>query len=60
MGAREGNNVERQLLELRNALQALKGPLGNERDFRKKIESLLQDPEARAALLGELGIEGNE
>ena len=50
----------RQLLELRNALQALKGPLGNERDFRKKIESLLQDPEARAALLGELGIEGDE
>lgn len=49
-----------QLLELRNALQALKGPLGNERDFRKKIESLLSDPEARAALLGELGIEGND
>ena len=47
----------KQLLELRNALQALKGPLGNERDFRKKIESLLGDPEARAALLGELGID---
>ena len=47
----------KQLLELRNALQALKGPLGNERDFRKKIESLLSDPEARSALLGELGID---
>jgi len=49
----------KQLLELRNALQALKGPLGNERDFRKKIESLLGDPEARAALLGELGIDND-
>ena len=49
----------KQLLELRNALQALKGPLGNERDFRKKIESLLGDPEARAALLGELGLDND-
>ena len=49
----------KQLLELRNALQALKGPLGNERDFRKKIESLLSDPEARSALLGELGIDND-
>jgi type VI secretion system protein ImpB len=49
----------KKLLELRNALQALKGPLGNERDFRKKIESLLGDPEARAALLGELGIDND-
>lgn len=45
-----------KLLELRGALKALKGPLGNVPDFRNKLQSLVQDPETRAKLLAELGI----
>jgi type VI secretion system protein ImpB len=44
-----------QLLQLRNALTALKGPLGNLPAFRKKIESILADDTKRAELLKELG-----
>jgi type VI secretion system protein ImpB len=46
----------RRLLELRNALTALKGPLGNVPTFKKKIQSLLNDDGARAKLMGELGV----
>jgi type VI secretion system protein ImpB len=46
----------RQLLELRSALNALKGPLGNIPAFRKKIQSLLGDTEGRERLMKELGI----
>ena len=42
------------LLELRNALSALKGPLGNLPAFRKQIQRLLEDEGARAQLLAEL------
>lgn len=44
------------LLELRAALTALKGPLGNIPAFRKKIEALLGDDAARAKLMKELGL----
>jgi type VI secretion system protein ImpB len=44
-----------KLLQLRTALQALKGPLGNIPAFRKKIESLVTDVAAREKLLKELG-----
>ncbi|MUK37763.1 type VI secretion system contractile sheath small subunit [Aliivibrio fischeri] len=44
------------LLELREALVALKGPLGNVPAFRKKIAAVLQDEEARQKLLEELNI----
>jgi len=44
-----------QLLQLRAALQALKGPLGNLPAFRKKIENLISDVSARERILGELG-----
>ncbi|PKF50034.1 type VI secretion system contractile sheath small subunit [Enterovibrio nigricans] len=44
------------LLELREALVALKGPLGNVPAFRKKIASVLQDEEARKKLLEELNV----
>jgi type VI secretion system protein ImpB len=46
-----------RLLELRAALQSLKGPLGNVPAFKKKIESLLSDAAARQRLLQELGAE---
>jgi type VI secretion system protein ImpB len=44
-----------QLLELRTALQALKGPLGNVPAFRKKIQGIVADASAREKLLKELG-----
>ena len=47
----------KQLLELRSALTALKGPLGNIPAFRKKIEALLGDEEKRKKLMKELGLE---
>jgi type VI secretion system protein ImpB len=43
-------------MNLRNALTALKGPLGNIPKFRKKIESLLGDEGARERLMSELGM----
>lgn len=47
----------KKLLELRSALTALKGPLGNVPAFRKKIEALLGDDEKRKKLMKELGLE---
>jgi len=44
-----------KMLELREALNALKGPLGNIPAFRKKIQAIIQSEEARAAILAELG-----
>lgn len=49
-----------KLLQLRTALQALKGPLGNVPEFRKKLQSLLDDISAREKLLQELGISDEE
>jgi type VI secretion system protein ImpB len=52
----------RQLMQLRNALTALKGPLGNIPKFRKKIQEMLGDDAARERLMKELGMgdEGGE
>lgn len=47
----------RQLIELRDALKALKGPLGNIPDFRKKVQELVQDEGVRARLMAELGVQ---
>ena len=46
----------KKLMELRDALVALKGPLGNGPAFRKAIESVLADDESRGRVLGELGL----
>jgi type VI secretion system protein ImpB len=46
-----------QLLDLRDALTALKGPLGNVPAFRKKIQAVLADEGNREKLLKELGVE---
>ncbi len=45
-----------KLLELREALKSLKSPLSNLPDFRKKVQALVSDPDAREALLKELGL----
>lgn len=45
-----------KLLELREALRALKDPLSNRPAFRKKIQELLGDPVRRTQLMHELGL----
>jgi type VI secretion system protein ImpB len=46
-----------ELLRLREALKALKGPLSNIPDFRKKVQEVVKDDAARAQLLAALGLE---
>ena len=46
----------KQLMQLREALTALKGPLGNIQGFRRRIRELLDDTQARDTLMQELGI----
>ncbi|GAB7527976.1 type VI secretion system contractile sheath small subunit [Pseudomonas sp. 3A(2025)] len=46
----------KKLMELRDALMALKGPLGNAPAFRKAIEGALADDQSRAQVLSELGL----
>ena len=44
----------KQLLELRQALSALKGPLGNFPAFRKKIQQIVGDGAARDKIMKEI------
>lgn len=46
-----------KLMELRDALMALKGPLGNAPAFRKAIEDVLENPDSRNRVLNELGLQ---
>jgi type VI secretion system protein ImpB len=46
----------RKMIELRETLTALKGPLGNTPAFRKKIQELLGDNAKREQLMKELGL----
>ena len=45
------------LLQMRNALLALKGPLGNVPAFRKTIQNILNDDESRSQIMTELGLD---
>lgn len=45
-----------KLQALRDALTALKGPLGNRPAFRKQLQKLLGDEGSRAKLMSELGL----
>ncbi|MCP3941801.1 MAG: type VI secretion system contractile sheath small subunit [Desulfobacteraceae bacterium] len=47
----------KKLVELRNALKAVKGPLGNIPAFKKKLNALVNDEGARERILKELGID---
>ena len=49
-----------KLLELREALQALKGPMSNRPEFRKKIQEIVKDETAREKLLKELNLDKEE
>jgi type VI secretion system protein ImpB len=48
----------KSLLEIREALVAMKGPLSNVKDFSKKLKEVLADDAARQRLMKELKIEG--
>lgn len=45
------------MLELRKALLALKGPLGNVPSFRKTIQGILGDDKSRSQIMSELGLD---
>lgn len=45
------------MIEMRKALLALKGPLGNVPSFRKAIQNILNDDGSRAQMMKELGLE---
>ncbi len=57
--ARQVPELEK-LLALREALVALKGPLGNVPAFRKKIQKLVADEETRKTIADEIGIAGGD
>ena len=46
----------KKLIELREALVALKGPLGNIAEFRKSLQGLITSDESREQLLAELSL----
>ncbi len=47
----------KKLVELRNALKAVKGPLGNVPEFKKKLNELVKDEGAKERILKELGVD---
>lgn len=49
-----------QLLETREALNALKAPLSNKREFVKKIQDIVKDEETRKKLIDGLGLNRTE
>lgn len=50
----------KKLVELREALVALKGPLGNIPAFRERLQDLISSQESRDKLLAELNVVSNE
>tara|TARA_B100000787_G_C16148051_1_gene275212 strand:+ start:239 stop:745 length:507 start_codon:yes stop_codon:yes gene_type:complete len=48
------------VLQLRDALKALKGPIGNSPQMRKQIRQILDDDASRTVLKRELGLLGKE
>ena len=46
----------KKMLELREALVALKGPMGNIPAFRAQLQALLDNEETREQLIQELGL----
>jgi type VI secretion system protein ImpB len=50
----------KKLIELREALVALKGPLGNIPAFRSRLQELIESQESREKLLSELQLVSGE
>lgn len=49
-----------KMLELREALMALRGPLGNVPAFRRRLQTIVSDDQTRTKLMAELGIGEDE
>jgi type VI secretion system protein ImpB len=49
-----------QMMALREALVALKGPLGNMQGFKKKMQAILTDEDSRNKLISELNKDGGD
>lgn len=49
-----------KLLQLREALNALKGPMSNRPEFRKKIQEIVKDEASREKILKELNLDSDE
>jgi type VI secretion system protein ImpB len=47
-----------KLLKVREALKLLRGPVGNLKEFRQRIDQIVADPTLKERLLRELGIAG--
>ncbi|HCB2207326.1 TPA: type VI secretion system contractile sheath small subunit [Citrobacter farmeri] len=50
----------RKMMELREALVALRGPMGNMPAFRAQLQALLDDEKSREQLIAELGLTGQD
>uniref|UniRef100_UPI00165331C4 type VI secretion system contractile sheath small subunit n=1 Tax=Serratia marcescens TaxID=615 RepID=UPI00165331C4 len=50
----------KKMLELREALVALKGPMGNMPAFRAQLQALLDNEDTREQLIAELGLAGRK
>jgi len=50
----------KKVIELRNALKALKGPLGNVPQMRRKIQSMITDESMRKRLMDELNTDSKQ
>ncbi len=46
----------KKMMELRDAIKAMKGPLGNVPEFRKKIQAIIDDSALREKIFKEMGI----
>lgn len=55
----KGQEIEalNKLIGLRRALQALQQPLDNNKEFRARLQDVLDDPEQRRAVMRELGLQ---
>ncbi|EAW1721428.1 type VI secretion system contractile sheath small subunit [Salmonella enterica subsp. indica] len=50
----------KKMLELREALVALRGPMGNLPAFRTQLKALLENEDSREQLIAELGLAGRK
>jgi type VI secretion system protein ImpB len=50
----------RKLMQLREALKAVKSPISNIPQFRKQLQAIIDDDQALEKLLGELGVDKEE
>jgi type VI secretion system protein ImpB len=50
----------KKMMDLRDSIKSMKGPLGNVPEFRKKIQAIIDDPALREKILTEMGLGENK